>query len=387
MAFLPGFGISVERNGTDVVSVTSGRVTRAAGQVGPSWEITLAEPMDISASDTWTIKRKLAGKTETLVSSAFANGVGGSDGVSGNSLTCTRRISGEADEGTNSLLEYCIPKLLCFVNWNWVHRFWPHAMIRDGELVNGNTGTRILGPRLPGKEFQKGGYEVIAGCYTHHDCARHLANLCGYDIEIGIPDIPLVDTFTVSAGMTWHDAIKKNLQIWFPVFEVIGTTIYVHDICVDEPVGIGKIVLTNDAIESASLNRNTSTGDPPLDHLIITGRRTENSEQLLGEEPDFTPITLAAIELEADLEIETSRDFTHLEQHKRMAEFSGQVGSPDEGQTTLKNLKNQEQIFEFHTDETAGRKRYVPLTETIHTYDTDDTEVAKTVVTYTYARG
>ena len=388
MAIASGYQVTVLRNGS-AVAVKSGSVTRSAGKLAPSWEITLAEPMNLDASDTWTIRRKLSGRSDTLISNAIAVGLGGSDGTSGNALSCTRRVSGDADEATNPLLEYCVPITLCFVNWSWVKKWWSDAMIKDGALVHGtgySSGVRIFGPRLPGKEMQAGMYQVIGGCYTHHAVAQYLAGLVGYNIEIGVPDIPIVDTFTVPSGTTWYAAIKKNLDIWFPVYEVVDDTIYVHDICADDPVSPGQITLTNAAIESASLNRSKTKADAPLDHLIITGRRTENSEALLGEDPDFTPVQLAAIDLAATTTETMNRSYTDLEQHKTWESYTGTWGLPDDP-LTKKNLKSQVQEMGFYVDEEQGEKKHIQVTETIHTYNSDDTEIAKTVISYTYAKG
>jgi hypothetical protein len=388
MAFASGYQITVLRNGS-AVKAKSGSVTRTAGKIGKSWSIELAEPMNLSADDTWTIRRELAGTTETLITDALATGLGGSDGVSGKTLSMTRRVSGEGDSETSPLLDYCVPKTYCFVSWSWVLSLWPDAMIRNGALVHGSVysdGIRIFHPRLPGKEFQEGDYEVIAGCDTHHACAQYLASLVGFDIEIGIPDIPLVDSFTVPSGTTWYAGIKKNLDIWQPTYEVIDGTIYVHDICVDEPVASGNIDLTTAAIANVSLNKRRAKADPPLDHLIITGRRTQNSEALLDQDPDFTPTTLSAIDLTVDLEISTSHSFTDLDQYKSWGSYSGSYGDPDDP-ITKKALKTQSTTMGFHVDETKGKPEYIPVTETIHTYNSDDTEVAKTVITHYYAKG
>lgn len=386
MAGLPGFKITVTRNGSSV-RVKSGSVTREVGKLAPSWEITLAEPMDISKSDTWTIKRKLAGREETLINEAYATSIGGSDGVKSSS----RRVSGEyGDAGSNSLLEYCVPKTLVFVRMDWITSIIPDAIIQNGMLVYGSvysSGVRIFHPRLPGKEIQEGEFECIAGHNSHHACAQYLAGLVGYNLQVNTPDIDLVDTYTVPAGTTWREAIEKNFKIWFAVTDVGEDTITISDICSDEPAPIQVINLTNAAIENASLNRkNQSRTETPLDHLIITGRTTENTEELLDQDPDFTAITLAAIDLNVDTTITTSRDFTTAHQHKTMGEYTGNFGGPDE-EEAVKALKSQSHEIGYHIDETEGRKRYIPITETIHTYDADDTEVAKTVITYTYAKG
>lgn len=383
MAIVPGYKVTVLRNGSPV-NAKSGRVTRQADNIGQSWEILLAEPLDIDRADTWTIKRKVAGREETLVNDARATSILGHDDLGSSS----RRIMGvHGDSATNSLLEYCVPTTLVFVRWSWIQSIVPDAMIMNGILVHGSaysSGVRIFHPRLPGKEVQEGDVHCIAGCDTHHACAKYLADLIGYKIEINTPDIELVDTFTVPSGSTWLEAIKLNLAIWFPVIEVIDDTIFVSDVCADDPNPIQVISLTNDAIATASLNSYGT--DDTFDHLIVTGRRTTNSEALLHDEPDMTPTRLAAIPLQPDRTVETSHDFSSAVHHKSMGDYSGQFGMPGE-ENTKKDLKYQTQQTAYYTDESQGRKRYVPLKETIHTFDSDDTEVAKTIVSYTYARG
>jgi hypothetical protein len=386
MARVPGYDIIALRNGSPV-QVKSGSVTREAGNLGPSWELTLAEPLDISRSDTWTIKRKVAGRSETLVEDAKATTIGGQDGVDSSS----RRVSGEyGDSDTNNLLEFCIPKTLVFVNMNWARRVFVDAMIMNGMLVHGSDyirGIRILHPRLPGKEIKEGEYECIAGCNSHHACAQYLADLAGYAILINTPDIALVDTYTVPAGTTWREAIERNFKIWFPVIEVVDKTIIISDVSQDLPPAIQTITLTNDAIESASLNKRAHTGnEPSLDYLIITGRRTTNSEELYDQEPDFTPTQLAGIQLQPHTTIETSRSFSKVRDHKSMGDYDGVFGMPGE-QESKKNLNRQIERRKFHIDESEGRERYILVGEEIHTYDEDDVEVAKTVITYTYSQG
>ncbi|MDQ7785717.1 MAG: hypothetical protein RDU20_22745 [Desulfomonilaceae bacterium] len=383
MAIVPGYKITVLRNGSPV-HAKSGSVTRKSGALGLSWEISLAEPLDIDKTDAWTIRRKVAGREETLIENAAADRIVGLDGVD----SSFRRVTGvHGDRTTNDLLEYCVPKTLVFVRWSWIQRIIPDAVIANGMLVHvsaASRGVRIFHPRLPGKELREGEFECIAGCDTHHACAHYLARLIGYSVEINTPDIELTDTFTVPSGTTWQAAIASNLSLWFPAIEVVGKTIFVSDVCADEPNPIQVISLTDDAIASASL---TGRGtDDTFDHLIITGRRTAESEALLDEEPDMTPVKLAAIPLEADRTIETSHDFSYAAHHKTMGDYSGQFGMPGE-EITRRNLKYQTQETAYHRDESQGRTRFVPLCETVRTFDEDDAEVAKTVVTYTYAAG
>lgn len=384
MAELPGYHITVLRNGSPV-RASSGSVSREDGRLGLSWEVTLAQPLDISKSDTWTIKRKLAGYEETLVQDARATNIAGRDGV----MKSSRQISGDyGSSDTNNLLEYCVPKTMVFVNMNWARSLWPDAVIMDDILCYGSvysSGVRITHPRLPGLEVDADEYQCIAGCDTHHKAARHLATLVGYELEVNTPDIDIIDTFTVEAGTTWKEAILANFRIWFATVDVVGTKIIVSDICSDDPDGVQKIVLTNDAIESASLNRQ-GRDDNTLDHLIITGRTTENTEELYEEEPDFTPVKLSAIPLSVGKTITTSRDFTKARNHKTFGEYTGEFGLPGEAESK-KRLSSQSQETRFHVDETEGRKRYIPVGETIHFYDEDSTEVAKTEITYTYAKG
>ncbi len=383
MAIVPGYKITVLRNGSPV-NAKSGKVTRRAGTLGPSWEVTPAEPLDADPADVWTIKRKVAGREETLIRDAKATAIVGRD----DTASCSRRVMGvHGDCWTNNLLEYCVPTTLVFVRWSWIQSIVPDAMIKNGMLVYGSAysrGVRIFHPRLPDKEIKEGEFRCIAGCDTHHACARYLATLVGYTIEINTPDIELVDTFTVPSGSTWRDAIEQNLKLWFPLIEVVGSTIFVSDVYSDDPQPIQVVGITNDAIASASLIGHGT--EDTFDHLIITGRRTTNSEPLLDDEPDMTPTKLAAIRLEADRTIETSHDFSDAVHHKTMSDYSGEFGLPGE-EITPRNLKYQAQQTAYYTDESEGRKRYVPISETIRTFDADDSEVAKTVVTYTYARG
>jgi len=384
MGEIPGYQITVERNGSPV-NVTSGSVTREAGQLGPSWEVSLAQPLDISKSDTWTIKRKLAGYEETLVDEALASNIGGRDGTHQG----TRKVTGAGNTDINNLLEYCVPKTMVFVNMAWARSLWPDAVIMNDILCYGSvysSGVRITHPRLPNLDIDDDEFECIAGHDTHHKAARYLATLVGYELEANTPDIDIIDTFTIEAGTTWRDAIERNFRIWFPTIEVVEDRIIVSDICSANPDGVQEIQLTNDAIESASLNRHGFSDEHTLDHLIVTGRKTNNTEELYDEEPDFTPVKRTAIPLEVGKTITTSRNYTEALNHKEMGEYTGSFGLPDEAETK-KNLKSESQETRFHVDETEGKKRYIPVGETIRTYDEDDTEVAKIEISYSYAKG
>lgn len=402
MGTIPGYGITVLRNGQDVSdTVVSGSLTLEKDKLSRSWELEFAEPMDVSAADTWTIKRKIAGYETAWCEDAVAANVTGEDAVdtaSGNvlALRSTRRVRGDAaSDEVNDLLNYCLPKTLVFVNQDWLLDLVPGATVQNGILVYpvnalGIAGGRIYHPRLPGKEFENDSFECVLGVQTHHDIARYLARLVGLDLMVNTPDVTLIDTMTIQSGTTWLAAIESIFKtLWQPTIEISGNTIYVNDVCKDDATinPIQTINLTNAAIQSASLSHAfAGRSESVIDHVIVTGRRTQDTVELLPEEPDYTPIEIPEVALEADTTLEASRTFRAATAYKQMGEYSGQFGLPGE-QISPKGMKKEVRTINLAKIEQEGRRRYVPIDEEIKYYDSDDTLVAKTTLNHYYSKG
>jgi len=403
MGQIPGYDITVLRNGEDVShKVVRGSSTLHKDKLSRSWEIELAEPMALITSDTWTIKRRLAGYESVWCQDCVATNLAGQDGIASGGgnvvrLASTRRVSGGAiDAGINDLLTYCVPKTLVFVNEDWITSIFPTAKLADGVLVYGGVGpggldaSRIYHPRLPGQEYASDSFECILGVQTHHAVARHLAGLVGYRLVTSTPNVEVIDTYTVAAGTTWLSAIESVFKkLWQPTIEICDSTIYVSDILSEnaEVAAVQKIGLANDAIESASLNQAAhQRKESPLDHLIVTGRRTNNTQILRPEPPDYTPVEIPEIELASDLDIEVSRTFSDKLKYKQMGEIDQPFGLPGE-EIEPKSLKHQIHYMHFHIDESEGRRKYITVGETTKSYDSNDVEVARKVITYKYGKG
>jgi hypothetical protein len=403
MSEIPGYDIVVLRNGLDISDkVVRGSSTLQRDTLRRSWEIELAEPMDLSASDTWTIKRRIAGYESIWCQGVVASGFGGQDRVRSGGrnvvrLTSSRLVWGEASNaGTYELLTYCIPKTLVFVNEDWLLSLYPQAKLVDGVIVYGGVGpggldaSRIYHSRLPGTEYESSSFECILGVQTHHAIAKHLARLVGYQLNTNTPNVEIIDTYTIQSGTTWLAAIENIFRpLWFPTIEISGSTIYVNDILSNSSeVGtVQKIVLTNEAIESASLNPSVQQNrELPLDHLIVTGRRTKDTLILQSDDPDYTPLEIPEVDLSTNLTLEVSRTFSDKTKFKQMGEYGGPFGLPNE-QIEPTGIKDQVHQLSFHVDESEGRRNYVTVGEIIKSYGYDDVEVARKEVEYKYGKG
>lgn len=397
MAHIPGQKLTVLLNDTDISNkITSGSTTLQTGNVARTWDLELSEPMEILPTDTWTIRLKIAGYERTICQDCLAQNVGGEDSVdasSGNvfALRSTRRVTGQIE---SDLLEYCLPTTLVFVNQDWLHDFAPGATIQDGILVYpvnalGIAGGRIYHPRLPGKEFESDSFTCILGVQSHHDIAKYLARLIGYDLHVNTPDVTIIDTMTIPSGTTWMSAIEGIFKtLWRPTIEIVGTTIYVSDVIKDDAVinPVQTISLTNAAIQGASLSHSMGgSRDRTIDHVIVTGRRTQDTTVLLAEEPDYTPIEIPEVHLDADTTIESSRALK-TSSYKQMGEYDGSFGVPGE-QVTPVGLATETRTMNLKKIEKEGRRRYLTISETIQHHNKNGTLVAKTVINHYYSKG
>lgn len=402
MGEIPGYSIQVLRNGSDISNhVVSGSSTLEKGKFTRSWELEFAEPMDLDPSDTWTIHRSIAGYRSTWCENVTASGFSGSDGVdSGETnavrLVCSRRVNGDAltDEAAD-LLNYCVPKTLVFVNEDWLLNLYPTSQVVDGILVYGGSSpfglpsNRIYDPRLPGVEFEADSFQCIVGVQTHHDIAKYLARCVGFELMVNTPNVPIIDTMTITSGTTWIAAIEGIFRnLWFPTIEIWDGTIYVSDILVDNLTvpAIQKITLQNKAIQTASVNKTITDKQNPVDHVIITGRKTQDTTILQPEAPDYTVVDIPEIALAATLDVEVGRTFSDKLKFKQMDTYAGTFGIPGE-EVQPKGIKSTTHTMHFYVDEQYGRRKYVTVGETINSYDYSDIEVARKVTEYKYGKG
>jgi hypothetical protein len=309
--------VIVTRNGSPVNAV-SGSYSLTSGDVFPKWDITLAEPLDVSESDLWSMFLVVEGQTFSRFSNCNATSLGGEDGLGKASRQVSCSMGSSGDALLKALYEYCIPKTLVFINQDWINLFASTARLVDGILrwinpinyLGQDTGKpRLFHPRLPGPEVQDSDFECIIGPRTHHDIARYLAGLVGVSLFVNTPNLDLQDTMTISAGTKWIDAITGIFSVWGPEVRTIPSLagnpprIIVSDIL--SPLdGAADIVdcqileIDNPAVVSVSFTTDgagigSSSGNNQIvDAVVVTGRKTKNttiqilkSEETEGTEP------------------------------------------------------------------------------------------------------
>lgn len=401
MGAIHGYNVEILRNGS-AVRWKSARVGRSKEKAAVSWSVTLQEPMNISAADTWTIRRGLGGYAQTLVDAATSDKISGEDGFG----TATRTVGSSESGGdvlTRNLLEYCIPKTLVYYNPDWLTEDAPTArliggIIRYGVLEGwagaliGTTPPRYYHPRLPGKQFQDTDFQCIPA-KSHYDITAHLCGLVGVKLRCNTPNLELIDTCTFEAGTTWYEAMTRNHKIWSPQIELYQGTLYISDVIYGElvPGGPQKLSIGNPAIVSTSFTNAGAGGTlraaEAKDSLVVTGRKTKNSTSIYDPDPDYTPITLASVSLSADETYTTSFDMEGVLTRKRMDEFKGSFGLPSE-KYDIKQIVTHSKVTKYHVStQRGGKKIRTPVQETTDFIDSGGQTVGRTIVYHYYTAG
>jgi|GEM_PF-5119277 len=382
MGSIPGFDVIVERNGV-AISVKSGSFSR----LGKKWSVTIADPLvDLAFTDTWTIRRKMAGKTTTLIQDAAPTDI-----TSNNSgKDFSRTVSGELDSTVSDLAEYAIPKTLVFCNPVWVKSELNGAKLIDGILKIPRRNVegiwlpeiRVTHPRLPGLDFQNSDFQIVfAG--SHQGIANWICRKLGLIFYSNLPDVPLIDTCTFNSGETWKSAIERNFAIWQPKIKVVGASIYILDFLkTDDPSQspVQTIFLDNSAIASVSTkqSRKKLTSADTVDHVIVVGRRTERTELKLPT-PQMGSLSDIAEPTEGEFTLVTSDDFSRL--RPVMGDIT--FGLPGD-QNIVKEISHTVTITDYTTLSKNGGVNYYPKKQTIMFFLTDGRLVGKNVTTYEY---
>jgi hypothetical protein len=375
----------VTRNG-EPVRATSAKLRRNRGKAGIEWEVHLAEPMNLAATDTWTIMRSFAGVEWTPVDEATPWSRSGETGEQS-----SRTVSGFAQDSESDLLkQYCVPKTIVFFNPDWLKGIDATAQVIDGIIKSKplfGTATRLMNDRLPAKEVLDTQFTCIPAT-THAEIASLLARQIGFSFSSNCPTVQLLDTFTVPSGTTWEAAIHMNFdQLWQPVWEAEGTKIYALDY-VREAAAIGglqKIAIDNPAIVGVS-DRVSSGKDNIIDHVIIIGRKSKDSVGIPTEEPDFTPITIPEVSVSIDKVITSSTDLAGIVDQIQMSDQTPDTyGDPDDP-ITPHHGKRVDVVLSLHKIANPVRgDKYIPVQEEHKTYDASDTLIGKTVVEHKFS--
>jgi len=405
MGYIPGVKCTVKQNGSEITNVVGVSYSLKINDTGfseASWQIDFKDPTEVASDDTWTIIRKVAGASQTLIDACYATSISQGHGVSGSgnvaTLEVTRTVSGKASGSADAdtLLRRAVPKTLVFCNPDWLDDECPGWTVVDGIVKTGiyysgvDLTSRFYHHRLPPPSVADENIQMIVSCKSHHDCARWIAQQSGYSIHINVPDITLIDTYTVESGTEIMSAITANFAIWGAVTEVQGTDIYIMDVLTNSGQinPVQTITIDNPAITSFSDGTGSAASSSVVDHLIVTGRKSKNTQEL-HDEPDYTIIELPALPKPSlDLTLTMEMQGSNLTKHRTQTHYTGNFGVPDEDEFTPKLANATTTVMKFHeiTDARGGRK-YIPIETIITVTDASAQTMSRTNVEHTYTKG
>lgn len=354
MGVIPKYKSIVERNGVSIPFVRW-EFVRDAGQVAPGWSVELEHPVNLSKSDTWTIKRGYGNFEQVLVNSATAENIRSSDGE-----RSTRSVSGYAN--VSDLLEYKVPKKLVFINPDWLRGVDPSANIESGIIKRRSyyrgdyQYSRFYHPALPDRNTLDDEFQCFLTCKTHHDIGHYIANQLGYELIVNTPDVALLDSHTIEQGTSWIDAITENFRIWSPTVQVEDDKIYILDPTVDvgEIPEIQRYKIDNPAIISVSEDSQSGNNEV-IDHLIVEGRPSKNSLFVWPREVDTSIRSVEPKTLEIHEYRVTPLEFGGLSQVEQLNLYSGSIGSGDD-EFTPKPVQNVYRTDAYHIDEETEKR-------------------------------
>lgn len=395
---IPGFRVIVEKNGTSV-TFSSISLSRNAGDLRGKWSITLPQPIILDPSDTWTIKKGIGNILDTVVDSENPTTESFEDGVRSYSRTiegtCSM-IGGDTGEAV-SLLEYCLPKTLVYVNQQWLKLVAPNARLKNGILVQQfdtsptatvNFDTRVYHQKLPPKEVKDDQFLCFLGNWTHRSVAQHLCGLVGYKFLSNVPDIEVQSVCTFNSGTVIFDAIKSNIQVMQASFMVDGTNIYALDILSDtnDIPGIQTFVLENKAIQSVRVKEDVIGPSKQIDKVVVTGLVQKNTSSTpdvdqLTANFDITDIPDVPLTPNHTKYYRTNFGGVYFDQFKEEGAYTGSWGEGDE-EFTPEGLSYAAHTEQYYQDKNKGIMK--KLQEVVSTFRDDGALVHKLVKTYFY---
>jgi len=398
MAYLPGFSFVVQRNDSNIPA-TSASFNKQAGEAGGNWEITLADPTTILPTDTWTLRVGLGGASWPRFTDALAENIGGGDD---SSPKVTRVVRGKLSTLYADLFDYCLPQTYVFINPDWAKATWGKVYVdAQGTLVTQSQkiaagvqvvpGHRCWHTRLPGQEMEAGTFKCVLSCRTHHDVAKYLADLFGYDIYITTPDVAIRDTSTFSSGTVLFECIKKNFTFWNPDISVrqvgLDSIIYILDILSPSaaPASSQIINIGAKALQAITYSEEV-LGKNKTDHLIVTGR-APLEVSFSGSNPDLTPIKIAEISTPINQVGTSELSFDDIKALKTMGEYSGEFGTGDDVYTVYHANKSFA-TFGYHAKYgQSGDEVRLPVLEIHYQVNSQGITTGKVVTFNTYGEG
>ena len=307
-------------------------------------------------------------------------------------------ISGVHNLYNSSLLYYCAPKTIVFVNQEWLNRSFSSWCLRDGVLrfqsPSGAVGRRLYHPRLPGVEFKDDMVDFLVGSWTHHKIAKYLADMLSMDVIITTPDMPIIDTFTISSGQAWFDAVKANFTMWGCNIQVMPSSsgsgnpvIQILDIINDSGgiTPVGAITIDPESVETIS-HESANTGDSSnvVDHCIVIGRASESLS--LQEPPDYTQRKLSKFDWQPNCTVKSEVPVGDVMKRKQMGDYTGEFGLGEDSYKVVpvERYRDTQEIYRYY-DPSSGEKDLL-LKETRDTIDKDGILVHRVQVEHEFSK-
>lgn len=392
--------IDVERNG-DSLPVTEAEFTRSFDQGTIGWQIVTPVPLDDidTENDRFSLSLSVSGKNWYRFQDCVATAADVDESETSGGTT----ISGIHTEYDSDLLYYCAPKTVVFVNQNWLDRVFggwamkngvPHYSPTSGPNASGRIGRRILHPRLPGIEFTDDMLAFKVGQWTHHGIAKYLAEMLGYSIIISTPDMPIMDTFTISSGTAWFDAIKENFTMWGANIQVMppsggsgNPTIYILDVINDSGgiTPISSITIDPESVDKVN-HEAASSGDSSeqIDYCIIMGRA--GPENVIIEYPDMTPRTIPKYNWTPNSVVTSESKTDKIISRAEMPNYTGTLGVGDDefSVTPIERFVTTQERY-IGSDSVKGQQE-VLLKETVDTIDNTGAVVHRVQVEHFFSQ-
>lgn len=409
---IPGFAGRVTMDDVDL-DFNEARVAFKSGKLGAEWSISFPKPTVVSGSSLFSIGVRFAGVFRWLIEDSKCELYSGEDSLT-LSVTQISSQSLSLSDNQDILNNYAIPKTYCFINQEWLSQ-----VSQGSAYIDGHTGivmrafmntaaktyfglagvnipaTRFFDPRLPGENhsvYPDGTYDFK--CFyarSHHDIARKLCSMIGINIQVNTPDVELIDTCTFQSGAKWFDVIKANFMMWSPNIDVMidqnGTpTVMIEDVFTQNSITTipyQALSVGNKAIKSISRQLSRPNDDRLVDHVVIVGRKSQNTVIHYEDTPDYEPVEIPAVELEPTRTITSTFPQAKVTKYKQLGEYTGSFGSGDQEWTVnpIQMIIKQLGYYEYKR---GNQFKRIPVRETVSSYDNEKL-VSQVVTSHAYS--
>lgn len=258
-------------NGTEIPDWSSFYVSTRIGDAEVTGGMDLQRPILVANGSTLTIKEGFGGTLTTLLKDKEIENSGGN--TTQQAFRCLgSKISRKAPG-----------KTVYYINETWLKLVLPYYYFKDGviyamepyndTLINGVSPFRVLFvPELPGSNLKDHEFACdIRPGITHHQIIGILTSLCGLNLNITTPDLPVQKTLVVPSRRPYWASIAAMVSKWNPIVYIEGDTLNILDASGPQQnkPGVGRLVLTEDSFRV--YNWNVTLSQDVIDHVVIRG--------------------------------------------------------------------------------------------------------------------